>query len=66
MKRNQTKLQSSIKPIIRLFHADGTKQKYELYNRPPIIYVKRKGEDDLAFERTGPDEYTELTQPLGK
>jgi hypothetical protein len=55
-----------IKPIITVIFANGKKKKYESYNRPPMLYLNVDFEGgkgvSIPFERTGPDEYTELVK----
>ena len=51
-----------ITPKVKLIFADGTKQKIELYRRPPMLDLNLTLKDgkvlrNLHFLRSGPDEY---------
>lgn len=53
-----------ITPKVKLIFADGTKQKIELYKRPPMLDLNLTLKDgkvlrNLHFIRSGPDAYTQ-------
>lgn len=60
----------TIKPIITLIFLDGTKRKYESYERPPMLYMNANleggGAFSTPFERTGPDEYTQIDKEISE
>ena len=53
----------TIKPIVKLYLANGKKAKAEVYNRPAVLIVKMTNSDgklvEVGFTRCGPDEYKE-------
>lgn len=54
----------TISPKVKLIFADGTKQKIELYKRPPMLDLNLTLKDGkvlkgLHFIRSGVDEYTQ-------
>jgi hypothetical protein len=60
----------TIKPIITLILSDGTKKRFEAYNRPPMLYINAElvggGAHSIPFERTGPDEYTQVDKEISE
>lgn len=58
----------TIKPIVKLTFADGSKKRLELYNRPPMIILEAKDSEGkeikVSFLRNGPDEYRQVVEPV--
>lgn len=54
----------AIKPIVKLFLANGEKGRVEMYTRPAVISVKLENDEgklvDVPFMRCGPDEYKQF------